>query len=325
LARVTIETSRPLAYRVIEDEGELRLAVKGAVPDSAFEVRGAAMSPVRGHSVAWEGDELVLKLDLTGRARSFQTFREDYPQSIALLISTEPYREGFDLQPLVGSYRRWGRARTIVLDPAHGGDDWGSVGVDDLKEKDVVLEICTKAAAILEERLGVNVYLTRDSDYRVPPAGRAETANSRGADLFVSVHCDSWPGGGRSGFGAFVLPPAASGGGYWKPEARRGAGGPEVESGLALRPWRRAQGRYGSESRKLARSVLRELDVVHDGPSHGLREVAVVSMVGVDAPAATVQCGFLDNSVDLRLLASREGRNRVAAAIAKGIETYLEQ
>jgi N-acetylmuramoyl-L-alanine amidase len=48
-------------------------------------------------------------------------------------------------------------------------------------------------------------------------------------------------------------------------------------------------------------------------------------MMGIDAPAITVQCGFLDNSVDLRLLASPEGRNKVAAAIARGIETYLEQ
>jgi len=325
LARVTVATNRPLAYRVLEDEGELSLAIKGAVPDSSFEVRGAAMSPIRNHAVVWNGDELILKLSLTGRARSFQTFREDYPQSIALLVSTATYREGFDLEPLAGSYRRWGRAKTIVLDPAHGGDDSGSIGKDELMEKDVVLQICKKAASILESRLGVDVYLTRDSDYRMPPAGRAEMANSRGADLFVSVHCDSWTGGGRSGFGVFVLPPAVKEGGYWRPEARRGAGVQGVESGLVLRPWRRAQGRYGRESRSLARSVLREMDVAHDGPSHGLRAVPIVSLLGINAPAMTVQCGFLDNSSDLKLLASPDGRNRVAAAIARGIETYLEQ
>jgi N-acetylmuramoyl-L-alanine amidase len=325
LARVTVATSRPLAYRVLEDEGELRLAVKGAVPDSAFEVKGTPMSPIRSYSVEWNGDELILELNLTRHAKSFQTFREDYPQSIALLVSSAAYREGFDLEPLAGAYRRWGRARTIVLDPAHGGDDWGSIGKNELKEKDIVLQICRKAASIIEDRLGINVYLTRDSDYRMPPAGRAEMANSRGAELYVSVHCDSWPGGGRRGFGAYVLPPAVKEGGYWRPEARRGMGVPGGETGLELRPWRRAQGRYGRESRKLAGALLREMDVVHDGPSHGVREMAVASMLGVDAPAVTVVCGFLDNSRDLSLLASREGRDRVAAAIARGVERYLEQ
>lgn len=325
LARVTVATSRPLAYRILEDEDELSIAVKGAVPDPGFAVKGTTMSPIRSHSLEWRGDELVLKLKLTGGARSFQTFREDFPQSIALLVSSSVYREGFDLEPLAGAYRRWGRARTIVLDPAHGGDDWGSVGREELKEKDVVFGICEKAASILEERLNVDVYLTRDSDYRVPSAGRAEMANSRGADLFVSVHCDSWPGGGNSGFGAFVLPPAVKEGGFWRPEARRGTGIAEVVSGITLRPWSRAQGRYGRESRKLALALLHEMDVAHDGPSHGVREMAVVSMLGIDAPAVTMQCGYLDNAGDLKLLASREGRNRVAAAIARGIEKYLEQ
>ncbi len=326
LARVTISTLRPLAYRVVEKGGELKVVVRGAVPGSDFGVQGAAMSPIGRHAVSWRGDELVLALDLADQAGSFQTFREEYPQGIVLLVSSALYREGFDLEPLAGSYRRWGRVRTVVLDPAHGGDDLGASGPDGLLEKDVVLQICKKAAAIIRDRLDLKIYLTRDSDYRMPPAGRAETANSRGADLFVSVHCDSWPPGGRSGYGAYVLPPPASEGGYWSPESKRRAGmaGEDLEWGPVLRPWRRIQGRYGMESRALASALLKEIEVVHTGPGRGVSEMPLVSLAGVDAPAVSVQCGFLNGGGDLELLSDRQGRDRLAAALARGIEEYID-
>lgn len=327
LARITVTTARPLAYRVLEEQGELRVAVKGAVADSTFAVHGAAMSPVAGWNVQWKGDELVLNLRLGDQAKAFQTFREKYPQAIVLLVSSTAYLEGFDLQPLAEGHRIWWRPRTIVFDPAHGGDDWGAVGTDGIKEKDVVLEICLKAASILKSRLGLDVYLTRDSDYRVPAAGRAEAANSVGADLFISVHCDSWHGGGRAGYGVCVLPPAAVEGGYWSPEARRTGEVEErdLESGPVLMPWRRLQGRFRGESRKLAEALLAQVAVVDDSPSHGMREIELVSLIGVDAPAVYVQCGYLDNRQDLALLGTREGRDRLAAALARGVEQYIDE
>ena len=141
------------------------------------------------------------------------------------------------------------------------------------------------------------------------------------------MHCDSWPGGGSGGYGACVLPPAVKEGGYWKPEVgRAGAPGPAGgRSELVLRPWRRAQAKYGYESRALARALLREMAVVHEGPGLGVREMPLVSLVGVDAPAVCVQCGFLDNSRDLELLVDPEGVSRLAAAIARGIEAYLNE
>jgi N-acetylmuramoyl-L-alanine amidase len=327
LARVTITTGRSLAYRVLEEQGELRVAVKGAVADSAFAVQGAAMSPLGGWDTQWKGDELILKLRLGSQAKAFQTFREKYPQAIVLLVSSTAYLEGFDLEPLAESRGRWRRPHTIVLDPAHGGDDWGAVGAGGVKEKDVVLQICLKAASILRERLGVDVYLTRDSDYRVPAAGRAEAANSYGADVFLSVHCDSWPGGGRAGYGALILPPAAVEGGYWSPEARRASEFDERDLATApvLMPWRRLQGSFRGESRKLAQALLDQIAVVDNGPSHGIKEIELVSLIGVDAPAVCVQCGYLDNSQDLKLLEGGEGRDRLAAALARGIEEYIAE
>jgi N-acetylmuramoyl-L-alanine amidase len=194
-------------------------------------------------------------------------------------------------------------------------------------EKDVVLEICKKAASILRRRLGINVYLTRDADHRVPPAGRAVLANSRRAAAFVSVHCDSWPGGRRRGYGAFVFPEPSQEGGYWAPQAERRAsvGSADIGQGILMKPWRKTQGRYGAESQKLASAIVGEMARVHDGPAMGIKRVSLVSLAGVDAPAVVVRCGFLSNKDDLRLLSGSESRDRLGAALARGIEIYLSE
>lgn len=327
LARVTIATHRPLAYRVTEGREELRITLKGAVAESTFAVKGTSMSPLRDCLVEWKDERLTLRLPLAGSARAFQTFREEYPQAIVLAVSTVPYREGYDLEPLARTFSGRARGRSVVLDPAHGGDELGAVGEGGVFEKDVVLDICKKASSILKRRLGINVYLTRDADHRVPPAGRAELANSRGAAVFVSVHCDSWPGVGRRGYGAFASPEPAVEGGYWTPRAERSASVGSIESsqGIPMKPWHKAQGRFVDESQRLASAIVGEMARVHDGPAMGIRRIKLLSLAGVDAPAVAVRCGFLSNEDDLRLLSGSESKDRLAAALARGIEVYLEE
>lgn len=326
LARVTVATKRALAYRVIEGRDELRLVLMGAVADTTFAVKGASMSPLRDCVADWRGEELTLRFPLARSARALQTFREDYPQAIVLVVSTAQYREGYDLEPLSRVLRGEVRGRTVVLDPAHGGDEQGAVAEGGVAEKDVALAICKKAASILRRRLGINVHLTRDADHRVPQAGRAELANARDAALFVSVHCDSWPGSERRGYGAFVSPEPAIEGGYRTPQAERSASPAATEDGPAvlLKPWHKAQGRYAAESQRLASAIVGEMARVHDGPVLGIRRVKLASLAGVDAPAVAVRCGFLSNEDDLKLLGGSEGRDRLAAALARGIEVYLD-
>ncbi len=82
----------------------------------------------------------------------------------------------------------------VILDPGHGGDEVGAVGPTGLQEKEVNLDVATRAAAILNSK-GVPAMLTRTSDYRASLQFRVEVADASAAELMVSVHHNADPDG----------------------------------------------------------------------------------------------------------------------------------
>lgn len=92
-------------------------------------------------------------------------------------------------------------SKILVLDPGHGGSDPGAVG-NGLREKDLTLDICKRIKKYLEnDYTGINVYMTRTTDKYLSLSQRAQYANNKKADLFVSVHINA---GGGTGYEDFV-------------------------------------------------------------------------------------------------------------------------
>src|SRR3989442_1356581 len=79
-------------------------------------------------------------------------------------------------------------ARRIVIDPGHGGHDPGTIGPGGLQEKDLVLDVSLRLEKLVRAELGAEVVMTRSTDAYVPLEERTAIANSKGADLFLSVH-----------------------------------------------------------------------------------------------------------------------------------------
>ena len=74
----------------------------------------------------------------------------------------------------------------VVLDPGHGGEYDGAVGVCGLKEKDVVMTVAKETRALLNQMGTVDARLTRSGDHHLPLESRTQLANDLGASLFVS-------------------------------------------------------------------------------------------------------------------------------------------
>ncbi|BDP43992.1 hypothetical protein DAETH_39610 (plasmid) [Deinococcus aetherius] len=179
------------------------------------------------------------------------------------------------------------RGRTIVVDPGHGGDELGGAGPLRVPEKNLTLPIALRVAELLRER-GATVVLTRDSDVTVPIYDRPLLAESRDADLLVSVHANALPDGvdprTRRGSGVY----------YYQPQARALADA--LQASLV--------------------SVLPEVgnDGVHYQNLALTRPTAQLSVL--------VETAFLTDKGNLRLLMSAAGRERFAQAIALGIERF---
>lgn len=81
-------------------------------------------------------------------------------------------------------------ALKVYLDAGHGGNDSGAVGVGNVLEKNIVLEVCKKIADILRNR-GIEIKMARTDDTFKSLSFRTSDANNWKADAFVSVHCNS--------------------------------------------------------------------------------------------------------------------------------------
>lgn len=86
----------------------------------------------------------------------------------------------------------FGQKKVIVIDPGHGGKDTGAIGINNIQEKEVVLnvskEILKLNKAILDDAF--EIYLTRYKDTLISLSDRTKLAKSLNADVYVSLHCN---------------------------------------------------------------------------------------------------------------------------------------
>ncbi|GAA6622265.1 N-acetylmuramoyl-L-alanine amidase [Scytonema sp. NUACC26] len=174
----------------------------------------------------------------------------------------------------------------IVVDPGHGGKDSGAPGIGGLLEKNVVLPISQRVASVLEQN-GVQVMLTRNSDYFVELQGRVDIADRANADLFVSVHSNSIDGR------------------------------PDV-NGLETY--------YYDSGYDLARVVHNTiLESIPSLKNRGVRKARFYVLRKSSMPSILVETGYMTGVEDNPRLGSPEYQNRMADAIAQGILRYLRQ
>ncbi len=199
----------------------------------------------------------------------------------AAVVPGGPIRsvEGLPSVP-VGRYK-------VVIDPGHGGPDPGAVGINGLRETDVVLDVSLQVAQILQAK-GVQVLLTRTSEVDVDLPPRVALANNSRADLFLSIHANALS----------MSRPDVNG----------------IETFYF----------QDGPSRRLAEAVQQQMLRVSPGsPDRGARPGRFFVIRRTVMPAALAEMGFVTGQLDSPRLADPAFRRRMAVAIATGLLNYL--
>ncbi len=198
--------------------------------------------------------------------------------------------------------------RRIVIDPGHGGTDIGTSNTDlKANEKTNTLDTALRLAAVLRQR-GYDVVLTRTTDVFVELTDRTAIANRAKGDLYISIHFNNAPQKSVSGVETWILPPP----GQPPTGERMEEADKKVLPGDRYDLWNTIVG-FSVE-----RSAARELGA----ENRGLKRKHLVVLKELNMPGLLIECGFLSNPEEGRKIISGDYRQKIAVALANGIDLY---
>ena len=216
----------------------------------------------------------------------------------------------------------------IVLDPGHGGIDPGAVSKKGLYEKDVNLDVAQMLRNFVKDSLGMKVILTREDDSHLPLAERTSIANRNGADLFISIHCNSSMKSPMSqGFETFFLSEAKT------DEARAAAAlenaalkfdGIEPTNEISFILYDLAQNAFLQESNTFAEHIQSAAEKVLSIPSRGVSQAGFYVLRGAFVPAVLIETAFISNGNEEKLLRKHSFKKSLAYCIFQGIKSFVK-
>ena len=187
----------------------------------------------------------------------------------------------------------------ICIDSGHGGNDPGKIGVAGTKEKEVNLAIALKLKKSLEKQ-NIRVIMTRTDDRNLADANgtnektsdmknRVAKMDSEQPDAVISIHQNSYTDSTAKGAQVF----------YYS---------------------------ESKEGKKLAEVLQKSLIENADPENHRMAKAntSYYILKNTSAPTVIVECGFLSNPEEERLLNTAQYQEKLVDALQKGICEYLE-
>ncbi|MDA3837606.1 MAG: N-acetylmuramoyl-L-alanine amidase [Candidatus Delongbacteria bacterium] len=278
-----------------------------------------------------ENGLIVFKIDLSENSgmsllplSGYFEERKDASDKFALKLSIELPEMNYagSLDPVYQGDDRY----TIVLDPGHGGDDYGAMGVLKQKngqkynEKEMNLELCQEFKKYLEDK-GYRVFLTRDKDYYPSLHERRRIAQNRNADMFISIHLNSAHRKNRK---------------HWQSDRYygcemivRNTTGVKPQfinfENVSKKEWKKKRSKALKAHKKLSNIFNGTIPASLDHPFNKKRRIKYKNLSifsGMTIPHALIETGFIINNKTVKYLSSKKGQNKLFKGILKGIEEY---
>ena len=177
-----------------------------------------------------------------------------------------------------------GGKKVVVIDPGHGDQDPGGIGVTGKREKDMVLSVSLKVAALLKQEPNIDLIMTRTDDTFIPLDGRVKIAQDAKADVFLSIHGNA---------------------------ASSNAGGTETFYADTKR------------SKALSDTIQKHVLAATGFRDRGSKQANYLVIRKTTMPAALLEIGFMTNANEEKLMMQDAFQQKVAKAIVAGIKEYL--
>ena len=342
---VELRFDAPVQWRWFRLDGPERVVIDGSGAAQGG-AQGAAAGIVERLRFGALEDGLRIVLDLEAAPESVSLAAGE-PHAITVRLSAPPQSAVASAPPAVLAapeaqpaprptapvMTAVARPVVVVIDPGHGGKDSGAVGPSGLMEKNVALSIGRELKRLLEAQAGFRVRLTRDSDTFVPLRDRIRIAREAGADLFVSIHADAFDDRRAHGSSVYVLSNRGASSEHARLLARREneadlVGGIEIQDRdetLAAVLLDISQNAALEASVDIASRVLQGMGGLGRLHKSTVQRAGFVVLKSPDVPSILVETAFISNPREERQLGSARHRQRIAAALASGIEDYFHQ
>jgi N-acetylmuramoyl-L-alanine amidase len=220
--------------------------------------------------------------------------------------------------------------KRIVIDPGHGGKDYGAPGyLKGVHEKNVVLQIARRLAQKIREELKLEVIMTRNSDRFLTLEERTAFANTKGADLFVSIHTNANRDSRAYGIETYFLNLATDDEAI-RVAAMENATSTKNISDLQKILYDLMQNAKINESSRLAAYVqsalIRHLKDNRYGriKSKGVKQAPFYVLLGAQMPSILVEASFISNPQECKRLTDPKFQDRLAAGVVRGIRSYIQ-
>jgi N-acetylmuramoyl-L-alanine amidase len=338
--RIVLDTSGAVKYKYFNLDKPHRVVidVSNVKPAKGLNVSNVAkdLQRIKGLRGAPRGKGYRLVIDAKQRLKpSAFTLKPIAPYGHRLVIdlasAKKKPRKRLSEQPKA---RPSNRDVVIVIDAGHGGEDPGALGPKPLQEKHLVLQIAKRTAKAINAKQGYRAVLTRTGDYYIAHRKRTALAREARADLFVSIHADAFTSAAARGASVYTLSDrgATSETAKWLAERANqsdllgGVGDVSLsdkDDVLAHVLLDLSMDGNRSYSIDAGQSILNQMGKMTKLHKKRVEQAAFLVLKSPDMPSILVETGFISNPQEARRLSQKEHQNKLARAIADGIDQFM--
>jgi N-acetylmuramoyl-L-alanine amidase len=221
----------------------------------------------------------------------------------------------------------------VAIDAGHGGKDPGAIGHRGTKEKDLVLAIARQTLKEMNKIKGLKPVLVRDGDYFIHLKNRRDIARKKyNADVFISIHADSFTNKQANGASVFTLSQNGASSATAKYLANKEnmadfIGGYNPGNGsksLSETILTVAMDGVLAESNRVGQNVLNEMGSVSRLHKRHVENAGFLVLKNPDMLSILVETGFISNPGEEKKLRNKNHQRKIAKAIASGTSRYFE-